>query len=469
MMIIVIYLVENPNLRTKKNISFILTFFFLSLFFMGNYLYFSFERHLMFDYPLVEGFFDFIVSSSVFASLICYILFLFLESGDKKLTYLMILIVGSFIIVGVIGVGLILITTGVEESLYFYLLAFTGTLTGSFFGTITLSKSIRERLFPVQDRLLMRRRNLKYIGEGMIFLSIGSFTHLLVDIFPEIMIIAIILMGISVFLFFISMTKTREHLREVSVRIIDSQLEELKAVDKLKTQIIDVSSHEMRTPIAVIKGHFELLAKDENEKQLTPEFRKNSFNAIERNIERIERSLTSIYDFSDIRRDLFDFQFENSNLVKVIDNTVNDMRDLITQKGLNISFDVKLTHANPHILIDPVRISQVIRNLLENAIKYSLEGEITVNLAETKNEYIVSVADQGIGIDKERMKTLFDPFKDQNQSTIDVKGLGLGLYISKNIIERHNGRIWVISDEKGSQFFFSLPKNINQEKSRSSK
>jgi signal transduction histidine kinase len=73
----------------------------------------------------------------------------------------------------------------------------------------------------------------------------------------------------------------------------------------------------------------------------------------------------------------------------------------------------------------------------------------------------VSVADQGIGIDKERMKTLFDPFKDHNQSTIDVKGLGLGLYISKNIIERHNGRIWVNSDEKGSQFFFCLPKNIN--------
>ncbi|MFX0185586.1 MAG: sensor histidine kinase [Candidatus Hodarchaeota archaeon] len=103
-------------------------------------------------------------------------------------------------------------------------------------------------------------------------------------------------------------------------------------------------------------------------------------------------------------------------------------------------------------------MSQVLRNLFENAIKYSSEGEITVHLSETKNEYIVSVIDQGVGIDENSMKNIFDPFKKEIQSAIDVKGLGLGLFICKNIIEGHNGKIWATSEGKGSQFYFSLPK-----------
>jgi signal transduction histidine kinase len=216
----------------------------------------------------------------------------------------------------------------------------------------------------------------------------------------------------------------------------------------------------MRTPIAVIKGHFDLLAIDEDSHQLTPDKREKSFKAIKRNLTRIERSLANIYDFSTLRRELFDFHFENVNLISVLNNTINDIRGLIEQKGLSISFDIENIHEPSIIMMDPVRISQVVRNLLENAIKYSSEGEITVRLKETINKYIVSVADQGVGIDEETMKTIFDPFKGQNKSTIDVKGLGLGLFISRNIIEGHNGRIWATSEGKGSQFYFSLPKSV---------
>ena len=117
--ILIIYLLENLNLRTKKNLAFILTFLSLSVFFFSNYLYYSFESHQMFDYPLVEGLLDFLLSSSVFLCLVCYTLFLFLESDEKIYHILMRSIVTVIIIVGVGVVGLILITTGNEEVFFF--------------------------------------------------------------------------------------------------------------------------------------------------------------------------------------------------------------------------------------------------------------------------------------------------------------------------------------------------------------
>ena len=459
MVIIIIYLIENPNLRTKKNIAFILTFYSLSIFFLCNYLHYFLVSHLISD-PVSDYIIGFFTSASVFLCLICYALFLALESGKKQQYYLMILLLMIVIIFGGIGIGMIWLSTVIDEINYFYFLAIGGTMTGSILGMITLSKTVRENLFPVQDRMLIRRRHLKYVGVGIISIIIGSFLQLLTFDIPEILVLAAILSSVGVFLLFIAINKTREHLREVSLRIIEHQLDDLREVDRLKTQIIDISSHEMRTPIAVIKGHFDLLATDENNHHLTPENRERSFKAIKRNIDRIERSLANIYDFSTLRRELFDFHFENANLITVLNNTINDMRGMIEQKGLSISFDIEDSHEPSIIMMDPVRISQVVRNLLENAIKYSSEGEITVQLKETTNKYIVAVADQGVGIDEESMKTIFDPFKGQNQSTIDVKGLGLGLFISRNIIEGHNGRIWATSEGKGSQFYFSLPKML---------
>jgi signal transduction histidine kinase len=461
MAVIIIYLIENPNLRTRKNIAFILTFSSLSIFFFSNYLYYSFESHQLFDYPLVEGFLDFLISSSVFLCLIWYSLFLFFESDEKMYHFIIRFLVIVFIILGVVVVGLILITTGIEEIFLYNVLAIGGTIVGSMLGSITFSKAAREKLFPVQDRLLMRRRNLRYVGVGVIFVSIGSYLQLLTSAMPELLILIVIVMCFAILLFFIGITKTREHLREISLHIIENQLDELREIDGLKTQIIDISSHEMRTPIAVIKGHFDLLTADENSHQMAPETRERSFNAVKRNLDRIERTLENIYDFSSIRRELFDFHFEDTNLTAVLNSTINDMSNLIEQKGLTISFTNDITLLPSSVKIDPVRISQVLRNLLENAIKYSSEGEITVHLIETKSEYIVSIIDQGVGIDENNMESIFDPFKGKNQSAIDVKGLGLGLFICKNIIEGHNGKIWAISEGKGSQFYFSLPKTHN--------
>jgi signal transduction histidine kinase len=456
MVIIMIYLIENPNLRTKKNIAFLLTFFSLSIFFLGNYLHYSLETHMLLE-PVLDLIISFTTSASVFLCLIFYALFLTLESGKRQQYYLMSLLLMIIIVFGGIGVLMIILGNGITGSLFFYFIAIGGTITGSTLGLITTFKTARQNLFPIQDRILMRRRHLNYVGIGIIFIIIGSFLQLLTFDIPEILVVAAILTSVGVFLLFIAINKTREHLREVSLRIIEHQLDDLREVDQLKTQIIDVSSHEMRTPISVIKGHFEFLARDEN---LTPENRKKSFNAIKRNIERIERSLTNMYDFSTLRRELFDFHFEKANLISVLDNTINDMRGLIEQRGLAISFNVENIHEPSIIMMDPVRISQVVRNLLENAIKYSSEGEITVRLQQTVNKYVVTVTDQGVGIERENLKSIFDPFKDQNKSTIDVRGLGLGLYISRNIIEGHNGKIWATSEGKGSQFYFSLPKIV---------
>lgn len=112
-------------------------------------------------------------------------------------------------------------------------------------------------------------------------------------------------------------------------------------------------------------------------------------------------------------------------------------------------------------MIDPDRIDQVLRNLIENSVKFSDSGEITVTLRNTPHDYVISVKDEGRGIDLENFDKIFEVYRSGENTRIQGRGLGFGLYISRVIIELHQGRIWVESEGegKGSTFSFSIPKN----------
>jgi two-component system, OmpR family, sensor histidine kinase VicK len=233
--------------------------------------------------------------------------------------------------------------------------------------------------------------------------------------------------------------------------------EQLKTHDKMQKEFINIASHEMKTPTQAIIGYADLIQKH-------PEKRKDMMQAISRNAVRLQRLTNEILDVTRIDSNTLNLHKELFNLDDVIANVVQYYVGYIEKENLN----VKLLYNFKHDINEPLsvdadkdRITQVISNLLKNAIKFTSkkrEGVISVSAERKKNsnqeEVIVSIKDTGEGINPEIQPRLFTKF-----ATRSFSGTGLGLYISKSIVEAHGGKMWAEnnSDEEGATFTFTLP------------
>ncbi len=228
--------------------------------------------------------------------------------------------------------------------------------------------------------------------------------------------------------------------------------EELKIHDKLQKEFINIAAHELRTPIQPILSLTEVLrSKIKDSEQL------EILDAAIRNAKRLRRLTENILDFTKIEGKSLQLEKEQFNLYEVILNVVQDYKN---QQIENPSLDIKILSddANKEIVInaDKSRIAQVISNLLSNAIKFTQHGTVLITVEKKKDnkEVIVSMKDTGSGLDPEILPRLFSKFASKS-----FKGTGLGLFISKSIIEAHGGKIWAENKAigKGATFYFTLP------------
>jgi two-component system, OmpR family, sensor histidine kinase VicK len=239
--------------------------------------------------------------------------------------------------------------------------------------------------------------------------------------------------------------------------------EQLQHSDRIKTEFINLAAHELRTPIMPIIGYAELL-----EEELEDNQKRESTTAIIRNAKRLQRLADSILDVTRIETNTLKIDKEQLNLNDVILNVLDDIiminaKEEELRRHANDNRRKLLYKASEEEIIieaDRTRLIQVIYNLLHNAMKFTKEGSISV-IAEkneqnnNKKEVIVSVKDTGSGIDYEIFPRLFSKFTSKSS-----QGTGLGLFISKNIIEAHGGKMWAennVDGEKGATFSFSLP------------
>ena len=246
--------------------------------------------------------------------------------------------------------------------------------------------------------------------------------------------------------------------------------QELEQADRIKSEFIDIAAHELRTPIQPIIGFAELL--DEQE-ELEYDKKREATTAILRNAKRLQRLAEAILDVTRIESNTLKIDKERLNLNDLILNALDDIvistkeeEKLKGSGGYNNRRKIlyKATKEEEIIIeADRIRLSQVISNLLDNAIKFTKEeGTISVVVEKKKDNnnnkevVIVSIKDTGFGIDSEILPKLFEKFVSKSH-----KGTGLGLFISKSIIETHGGKIWAEnnSDGKGATFAFSLPIN----------
>jgi signal transduction histidine kinase len=236
--------------------------------------------------------------------------------------------------------------------------------------------------------------------------------------------------------------------------------EQLKIHDKMQEEFINIAAHELRTPIQPILGLIEIISNKLQDRKEEAEL----LNIISRNAKRLRQLTENILDITKIESNSLQLNKERFNLREIISNAISDCKNQLKEYG-RVKIELR---SDPYIFVlaDKARISQVISNLLDNAVKFTKEQKlqentsILVRLEVHKNtdnnnkEVHFSMKDTGIGIAPEIMPRLFTKFTTKSE-----KGTGLGLFISKSIIEAHGGKIWAENntDGKGATFAFSLP------------
>jgi len=229
-----------------------------------------------------------------------------------------------------------------------------------------------------------------------------------------------------------------------------------KALDKLKSEFISIAAHQLRTPLSAIKWIMKMvLDKDageltlEQEELLTKGYSSN---------ERIIKLVDDLLDVSRIEEGRFGFNFEKYNFQKIINIAIVNLEQRIAKNHFKII--INKPAKMPKVYIDKEKMIMVVQNLLDNATKYTPEyGKIEINIKQEKELLNVTIKDSGVGIPKKDQVNLFSKFfRAANVMRMETAGTGLGLFIVKNIIEKHGGKITIKSEEgKGTEVNFSLP------------
>jgi len=227
----------------------------------------------------------------------------------------------------------------------------------------------------------------------------------------------------------------------------------------MKTEFISTVSHELRTPLTSIKGYIDLILDGDTGE--INELQKEFLGIVYQNSERLNNLINDLLDVEKIESGKIEMQFDNFSLTDIVTNAVKTMEPSADKKGLKIISGIK---DGIELLGDSDRIMQVLINLISNAIKFTKEGSIKVELKSINGKPEIVVRDTGIGISKSDQKRLFTKFfRADDEYTRSVGGTGLGLSITKTIIEKHGGEIKVKSEvNKGTEFRVILPsKKIN--------
>lgn len=242
----------------------------------------------------------------------------------------------------------------------------------------------------------------------------------------------------------------------VSCILILHDLSKEEELERMKLDFVSMASHELRTPLTSIIGYLSVFI-NENKGKIA----KEESDLLEKSLISAQQLLTLVQNLlsvNKIEREQMSVFAQTIDYLPIITKAVEDLKNQAVQKNIILNFDAP--KELPKVSADPIRISEVITNLVANAINYTnVGGKVQISIQASPNDVITSVSDTGIGIPKEAIPHLFNKFfRVSNQAQQASKGTGLGLFISKSIVEKLGGKIWVESENgKGSKFLFSLP------------
>lgn len=318
---------------------------------------------------------------------------------------------------------------------------------------------------------IIRRKllNVKILStEILVFvLGIATFIEVIVSntltivIFRSSVFILVLGVGILLIRSVINEVKQREQLQLLTEELKEANIK-LETLDKARAEFISIASHQLRTPPATIKWYIgAVLSGDFG--NLTDDVK----SALER-VQATNNSQISLIDdllnASRIERGKMEFFFEKADLAELAKVTYDQLIPQAQMRKIQLIYNPPIDPI-PQVMMDKEKVRQVINNMVDNAIKYTKQGSVTMSIEKTPTDLVMKVKDTGRGVDPKIAPTLFSKYTRGKDAATAATGLGLGLYVAKVIIEQNHGKIWVESEGegKGSSFIFSLPINSTLE------
>lgn len=237
-------------------------------------------------------------------------------------------------------------------------------------------------------------------------------------------------------------------LREIKLR------EEIEKLSAMKSQFLSFASHQVKSPMTVVKDYADLIADGSFGE--VPDKVKETARKIHDSADRLIALVNNLLDLRKLEEGKIEYKFAEMDLNALVKSIVEEMKTLADAKGLALSLEAP--QGEIKIKADSEKIRQVIQNLIDNSVKYTEHGYIHVKIQSSNDKCQITVSDSGIGIPPELIPKLFEQFNRGSQEAKKIQGTGLGLYIAKQFMEAHHGRVWAESagPGKGSTFIVEM-------------
>ena len=272
--------------------------------------------------------------------------------------------------------------------------------------------------------------------------------------------ISIFLLALSFGILLIRSVRKEVEQRE-QLEILTKKLEvanvELKRLDAAKSEFISIASHQLRTPLTAAKGYLSL-ALEGTYGKLAEKVKKPIAKVYESN-ERLIHLVNDLLSLSRIESGKMKLEPVDTNIEQMIESIVDELKVKATQKNLELIFQ-KPKSALPILRVDSEKVRNAVLNIIDNSIRYTNKGSITVHAAQLENAIRITITDTGEGMTKEEIAKLFESFsRGEAGAKLSTEGAGLGLYIAKQFVQMHKAKIWAESEGKGkgSTFYIELP------------
>jgi signal transduction histidine kinase len=232
----------------------------------------------------------------------------------------------------------------------------------------------------------------------------------------------------------------------------------LKELDQLKSEFVSLATHQIRAPLTSIKGYISLIQEGDYGPVSTQV--NDALNIIQQSTNNLVTIVGDFLDVSRIEQGRMKYDFKNFNIQELVNQVMTEQKPNVEKMGLKLNYSFE-PGQNYSIFADMGKIKQIVGNIIDNSIKYTPQGHVDVALSKPNSgKFLIKIADTGVGINPKVMPKLFQKFsRAENANDVNIMGTGLGLYVAKQMIEAHHGRVWAESegDGKGSQFYIELP------------
>jgi len=331
------------------------------------------------------------------------------------------------------------------------------------YGNILASSFV---IFTVYAIVRYNLLNIKLIAtEGVLLImnTLFIFRSIISSGLYETIANTLILVGSLVLSFILISSVKREIRRREEMAKLAKSLEEanlkLQELDRQKTEFLSIASHQLRTPLSIIKGYIELIEDGAYGKPTVKI--KETLDDMDESNERLVKLVDEFLDITRIEQGRTKCNFEEKDIKEIVESVVSELRPKAEPKGLKVSIEYKTNDTK--LTVDEEKIRHVAFNFVDNAIKYTERGAINVSAEELNDGIAVRVKDHGIGFDKVDEANFFQKFyRGENVKGTNVTGTGLGICVCKKFIENHGGMVWAHSEGigKGSEFGFWIPRKI---------